>query len=100
MLAYVEPIVRVSSSQNTCRVQLIDEAVELPRKGDKMEPSRTATHLATIQEHDRYLAQASVDRMASGKIVAEEKDRMRIGLLDRYGEARRGKRAKILRQAD
>ena len=41
--------------------------------------------------------------MVSGQITAEKEDRLRIGLLDRYGEARRGKRAKrakIFCQAD
>ena len=38
--------------------------------------------------------------MASGKVPTEEEDRLRIGLLDRYGEARKGKRAEILCQAD
>ena len=38
--------------------------------------------------------------MASGKIAAEEEDNLRIGLLDRYGEARKGKRPEMICSAD
>ena len=38
--------------------------------------------------------------MASGQVAAEEEDVLRIGLLDRYGEARRGERPEMICPAD